>query len=53
MNNTLGMTKQRQLDQTEEVKRSFKATTGLALGLTRKRVTVQHELLKIAQSKSF
>lgn len=45
--NTLGMTRQRQLQQTNEVKRSFKATTDLAHGLTKERVTVQHELLKI------
>jgi hypothetical protein len=44
---SLGMTRQRQLDQTEEVKRNFKATTSLAMGLTKERITVQHELLKI------
>lgn len=52
MNRTLGSTKQRQLSQTEEVKRSFKATTSLALGLTKERVTIQNELMKIAQSKN-
>lgn len=45
--NTLGLTRQRQLDQTEEVKRSFKATTSLALGLTKQRVSVKHEMLQI------
>ena len=49
--NSMSMTRQRQLEQTEEVKRSFKATTSLALGLTKERITVQHELLKIDGGK--
>ena len=32
--------------------RSFKATTALAQGLTRERVTIQNELQKIGQTKS-
>lgn len=40
MNNSLGMTRQRQLAQTEEIKRSFKATTNLANALDRERRTM-------------
>lgn len=52
MNNTLGLKKQRQLEQTDELKRSFKATTNLATGIMRERVTVQHELHKISNNKA-
>lgn len=48
----LGLTKQRQLNQTEEIKRSFKATTDLAKGLTKQRITVQHEMHKVDTGKS-
>ena len=48
----LGLTKQRQLNQTEEIKRNFKATTDLSKALTKERITVQHELLKLDNGKS-
>ena len=52
MNASLGLTRQRQLDQSEEVKRSFKATTSLAAGIMKERVTVQNEFQKISGDKA-
>jgi len=34
--------------QTNDLHRSFKATTNLANGLTKERTSIQHELLKIS-----
>ena len=41
------MKKQKQITQTNDLARSFKATSKVAMGLTRERIKIQHDLLKI------
>jgi hypothetical protein len=41
---TLGSVKQKQMSPNSDLLRSFKATTSLALGLTKERIKIQNDL---------
>lgn len=45
-------TKQKQIPESNELRRSFKTTSNVAHGLTKPRATIQNELQKIGQTKS-